>query len=49
MSIEIALPNVTPSEPDAREPLQSPMYRLFRAAAQNAIEWTDAVRELWRR
>jgi ribosomal protein S18 acetylase RimI-like enzyme len=49
MSIEIALPNVTPTQPPASAPLQSPMYRLFRAAAQNAVEWTDAVRNLWRR
>jgi len=49
MSIEIALPNVTPSAPPADELLQSPMYRLFRAAAQNAVEWTDAVRNLWRK
>lgn len=48
MSIEIALPNVTPTQPPTGEPLQSPMYRLFRAAAQNAVEWTDAVRNLWR-
>jgi GNAT superfamily N-acetyltransferase len=49
MSIEIALPNVTPTAPPAGEPLESPMYRLFRAAAQNAVEWTDAVRNLWRK
>jgi len=49
MSIEIALPNVTPTAPPADDLLQSPMYRLFRAAAQNAVEWTDAVRNLWRR
>jgi ribosomal protein S18 acetylase RimI-like enzyme len=48
MSIEIALPNVTPTAPPAGDLLQSPMYRLFRAAAQNAVEWTDAVRNLWR-
>ena len=50
MSIEIALPNVTPTAPPVDELLQqSPMYRLFRAAAQNAVEWTDAVRNLWRK
>jgi GNAT superfamily N-acetyltransferase len=49
MSIEIALPDVTPTQPPAGEPLHSPMYRLFRAIAQNAVEWTDAVRNLWRR
>lgn len=45
MSIEIELPTVTP----ATAPLLSPMYRLFRAAAANAVEWTDAVKRLWRR
>jgi GNAT superfamily N-acetyltransferase len=49
MSIEIPLPNVTPTQPPTGEPLQSPMYRLFRAVAQNAVDWTDAVRNLWRR
>jgi GNAT superfamily N-acetyltransferase len=49
MSIEIALPNVTPTQPPADVPLQNPMYRLFRAAAANAVEWTEAVRNLWRR
>lgn len=49
MSIEIALPNVTPTAPPAAAPRESAMYRLFRAAAANAIEWTDAVRSLWRR
>ena len=49
MSIEMALPNVPPTQPPAGEPLQSPMYRLFRAAAENAVEWTGAVRNLWRR
>lgn len=49
MSIEIALPNVAPTQPPSGEPPQSPMYRLFRAAAQNAVEWTSAVRNLWRR
>ncbi len=49
MSIEIALPRVAPTEPPAEEPAHTPIYRLFRAAAQNAVEWTDAVRNLWRR
>ncbi len=48
MSIEIPLPNVTPTQPPA-EPLQSPMYRLFRAIAENAIDWAGVVRNLWRR
>jgi len=49
MSIEIALPQVTPTQPPIGEPLQSPIYRLFRAVAQNAVEWSGAVRSLWRR
>ncbi|HET7503152.1 MAG TPA: GNAT family N-acetyltransferase [Kofleriaceae bacterium] len=49
MSIETSLPHVPPTQPPAGEPLQSPIYRLFRAAAQNAVEWTGAVRNLWRR
>jgi GNAT superfamily N-acetyltransferase len=49
MSIELALPAITPTQPPSDEAQQSPMYRLFRAAAQNAVEWTDAVRKLWRR
>jgi ribosomal protein S18 acetylase RimI-like enzyme len=49
MSIEITLPSVTPTQPPTEAALQNPMYRLFRAAAQNAVDWTEAVRKLWRR
>ncbi len=49
MSIDMALPHVDPAEPAAGPPPQGPMYRLFRAAAENAVEWTEAVRRLWRR
>jgi hypothetical protein len=49
MSIEIGLPSVPPTQPPTEPPVHSAMYRLFRAAAQNAVEWTEAVRKLWRR
>jgi GNAT superfamily N-acetyltransferase len=49
MSIEIALPGVAPTQPPEAAPLHSPIYRLFRAAAENAIEWTESVRALWRK
>lgn len=49
MSIEMVLPNVTPTEPAETVVPESSMYRMLRAAAQNAIEWTSAVRRLWRR
>jgi GNAT superfamily N-acetyltransferase len=47
MTIELAVPRVAPTESITTAP-QSAMYRLFRAAASNAIEWTEAVRALWR-
>ncbi len=50
MSIEMALPNVTPTRPpEEPAPEDGGMYALFRAAAENAVEWTNAVRRLWRR
>jgi GNAT superfamily N-acetyltransferase len=49
MSIEMALPDVPPDELVTGPAPQGPMYRLFRAAAENAVEWTAAVRRLWRR
>lgn len=48
MTIDLAVPSVSPSEPATASP-QGAMYRLFRAAAGNAVEWTDAVRGFWRR
>ncbi len=49
LSIEMAVPDVDPDEPVTGPAPQGPMYRLFRAAAENAVEWTAAVRRLWRR
>lgn len=46
MAIEMPLPSVEPTEKAAPA---GPMYQLFRAAAENVVEWTDAVRRLWRR
>jgi ribosomal protein S18 acetylase RimI-like enzyme len=48
MSIEMMLPNVTPTAPTEGPPPEGPMYRLLRAAAQNAVEWTETFRSLWR-
>jgi GNAT superfamily N-acetyltransferase len=47
--VDIPLPRIAATEPIADEPRNSPVYRLFRAAAQNATEWTEAVRKLWQR
>jgi GNAT superfamily N-acetyltransferase len=48
MTIDMALPDVDPAEPPAGPAPAGPAYRLFRAAAENAIEWTLAVQRLWR-
>jgi acetyltransferase len=48
VTIDFTLPGVAPTAPVA-EPLHSAMYRFFRAAAEGAIEWTAAVRRMWRR
>lgn len=48
MSIEMVLPNVTPTEPPEAVAHEGSMYRMLRAAAENTIEWTAAVRRLWR-
>lgn len=49
MSLDLALPTVSPTEVPAGASLQSPLYRLFRAFAENAAEWTAAVRSLLHR
>ncbi len=46
MSIDFALPAASTSDEERRE---SALYRFFRAAAEGAIEWTEAVRRFWRR
>lgn len=42
MSIDFDLPETKSEE------RESMMYRFFRAAAENAVDWTQAVRKLWR-
>jgi ribosomal protein S18 acetylase RimI-like enzyme len=48
MTIDLPLPNVTPSEPPVENP-QGSVFEMLRAAAQNLIEFTDSIRRLWRR
>jgi hypothetical protein len=48
MSIEMTLPNVTPTHPPAEPPPEGGLYALLRAAASNVVDWTIAVRRLWR-
>lgn len=49
LSIEATLPAIAPNQDVTEESRRNPLYQLLRAAAQNAVEWTDAVRNLWRR
>jgi GNAT superfamily N-acetyltransferase len=49
VSIELDLPALSPTQPLDGAPIEGAIYRVLRAAAQNAVEWTEAVRKLWRR
>jgi GNAT superfamily N-acetyltransferase len=49
MTIDLTIPEVAPTVAVTDPPPDSAMYRVFRAAAENTLEWTDAVRRLWRR
>lgn len=48
VTVDMRVPDVPPTEPGAAPAPHSAIYRLFRAAAENALDWTDAVRRLWR-
>lgn len=47
LTIDFAIDAVAPDAPP--ETPENALYRFFRAAAENTVEWTDAVRRLWRR
>lgn len=49
MKIDMPLPNVTPTEPPTSPAPPGGLYALLRMAAENAIEWTESVRKIWRR
>ena len=49
MSIDMRLPDVTPTEPHHDAPAPTgPLYGLVRAAAQNMVAWGEAMRRLVR-
>ena len=47
LTIDFAIDAVAPDAPP--EMPENALYRFFRAAAENTVEWTDAVRRIWRR
>ena len=48
-SIDFALPAVASDAPTTAAAPSSPMYTFFRAAAEGAVEWSDAVRRFRQR
>ncbi len=46
MTIDLPLPNVTPSEPPV-ENSKGSVFEMLRAAAQDLVEWTESIRRLW--
>jgi len=49
VSFDFHVPQILPTAPSSGPPPQGPMYRLLRAAAENASGWADAIRNLWGR
>lgn len=49
LTFDLVVPDVAPTETIAGPPPQNAMYLLLRAAAQNTVDWTDAIRKLWGR
>ncbi|HLL24303.1 MAG TPA: GNAT family N-acetyltransferase [Kofleriaceae bacterium] len=49
ITFELVVPQISPTDPVSGPPPLGPMYRVFRAAAENAVDWTDTIRKLWAR
>jgi GNAT superfamily N-acetyltransferase len=49
MTFDLEVPDVSPIESIASPAPSGAMYRLFRAAAEDAIDWTETIRNLWGR
>jgi GNAT superfamily N-acetyltransferase len=49
LTIDFDIDHVAPDTTLADPQPESPLDRFFRAAAENSVEWTDAVRRFWRR
>ena len=49
MTFELAVPDVSATATSGGPSPQNAMYRLFRAAAENTVDWTESIRKLWGR
>jgi len=47
VSFDLQVPEILPTEPISTPAPEGPMYRLLRAASENASDWTVAIRNLW--
>lgn len=47
MTFDLEVPDVSPIESIAAPAPRGAMYGLFRAAAENAFDWTETIRNLW--
>ncbi|MCX5745130.1 MAG: GNAT family N-acetyltransferase [Proteobacteria bacterium] len=47
MSIDLPLPGVSPTHHIDHVVEHGPLYRMFKLAASNAVEWTAAMRRFW--
>lgn len=48
-TFEVNVPEVDAAQSIATAAPDSPMYRLFRAAAENMGDWTETIKKLWTR
>lgn len=49
MSFDLTVPNVSPTQSTSGPAPQGAMYRLFRATAEHAVDWTETIKKLWAR
>jgi len=49
LTIDFPIEAIAPDAPLTHRVRENALDRFFRAAAENTVEWTDAVRKLWRR
>jgi GNAT superfamily N-acetyltransferase len=49
MSFDLTVPEILPTETITGPAPEGAMYRLFRATAEHAVDWTETIRKLWAR
>ena len=49
MSFDLTVPHVSPTESTTGPGPHGAMYRIFRATAEHAVDWTETIKKLWAR